>query len=152
VIASDLGFDSLMASLSAVGAASLLPLPGVDEPTSAPDYMCRALALLRDREVPFESAWSSAINRIQAPQGSGGAVEDPAMRSLVLEERQLLEEARPIWRAVYEGRPVLDADRHDHGRAALRRIAPAVSAAFDRLDARSPAPLGFGAPARKQAA
>jgi hypothetical protein len=137
-----------MASLSAIGAASVLPLPGVDEPTSAPDYMRRALTLLRERDLPFESAWSSAINRIQAPQGEGGLVDDPALRSLVLEERTLLEEDRPLWRAAYEQRPVAAHEIHNRDRAAWRRIDPAVGAALDRLDARA----GHPAALAKQAA
>jgi len=103
---SGVGFDRLMTSLSAIGADSLLPLPGVDTPTSAADYLCRALTLLRDRDVPFEQAWSSAINRIQAPQGEGGFVEDPSIGALVAEERALLEENRPRWQAAYERRPM----------------------------------------------
>lgn len=89
----------------------MLPLPGVDEPTSAPDYMCRALSLLNERDIPFAQAWSSAINRIQAPQDTGGLAEDPALRSLVLEERGLLEESRPAWHAAYEGRPMTTMER-----------------------------------------
>lgn len=102
----DLGFDGLLASLSAIGADSLLPLPGVDEPTSAAGYICRCLSLLRERDIPFEEAWSSAINRVQAPQGEGGLIEDPAVGALVLEERALLEEDRPRWQAAYERRPM----------------------------------------------
>lgn len=108
---SGVGFDGLLASLSAIGADSLLTLPGVDEPTSAPDYMCRALSLLRERDVPFEQAWSSAINRIQAPQGEGGFIEDPSMGTLVLEERSLLEEDRSRWQASYERRPMTTRER-----------------------------------------
>lgn len=93
-----------MTSLSAIGADSLLNLPGVDEPTSAPEYMRRALTLLQERGIGFESAWSSAINRIQAPQGEGGLIEDEAIGALVLEERALLEENRPRWQAAYERR------------------------------------------------
>lgn len=105
------GIDGLLASLSALGADSLLTLPGVDEPTFAGDYMRRALALLREREIPFEDAWSSAINRIQAPQAEGGRIEDPTVGALVLEERSLLEEDRPRWQAAYEGRPMTTREK-----------------------------------------
>lgn len=100
----DLGFRDLMASLSAVGADSLLMLPGVDDPISAPEYMRRALGLIQRQGIPFEEAWSSAINRIQAPQGEGGLIADPRVGALVREERALLEEDRPKWRAAYERR------------------------------------------------
>lgn len=93
-----------MASLSAIGVDSLLTLPGIDQPVTAGNYMFRVLSLLKAREIPFESAWSSAINRIQAPQGEGGRIEDPKVGSLMLEERALLEEDRLRWRAAYEGR------------------------------------------------
>lgn len=116
------GFDGLLASLSAIGADSLLTLPGVDEPTTASDYICRALSLLREREVPFESAWSSAINRIQAPQLVGGAVEDPAAAVLVAEERALLEEDRPRWQAAYERRPMTTLERGTCVARAWRRL------------------------------
>jgi hypothetical protein len=111
VTGADLGFDSLMASLSAIGADSRLPLPGVDEPTTATAYVRQVLALLSDRGIPFDSAWSSTINRLQAPQGEGGIVEDPSLRSLVLEERSLLEENRPAWQAAYERRAMTTAER-----------------------------------------
>jgi len=119
----DLGFGGLLASLSAVGADSLLPLPGVDEPTTASNYVSRVLALMRERDVPFEQAWSSAINRIQAPQGEGGMIEDPAIGALVLEERALLEEDRPRWQAAYERRAMT-----------TREKAVCMVGAWDRFD------------------
>lgn len=100
----DPGFGDLLASLSALGADSLLPLPGVDEPTRASTYVRQVLELCKGRELSFDSAWASAINRLQAPQGEGGFIEDPVVGHLVLEERALLEEDRPRWQAAYEGR------------------------------------------------
>jgi hypothetical protein len=122
VIGSDLGFDGLLASLSALGADSLLTLPGVDEPTTASNYMSRVLSLMQERKVPFEQAWSSAINRIQAPQGEGGLVEDTGIASLVLEERALLEEDRLRWQAAYERRPMTTRERAVCTVAAWRRL------------------------------
>lgn len=116
------GFDDLLASLSAIGADSLLTLPGVDEPTTASSYVSRVLALMKDRDVPFEAAWSSAINRIQAPQGEGGLIEDPKVAALVLEERALLEEDRPRWQAAYERRPMTTRERAVCTVAAWRRL------------------------------
>lgn len=111
-----------MASLSAIGAGSLLTLPGVDEPTSAAEYVGRVLALTRERGITFESAWSSAINRIQAPQGAGGLVEDAGVGGLVLEERALLEEDRPRWQAAYERRPLTTRERAICTVSAWRRL------------------------------
>lgn len=122
----DLGFDGLLASLSALGADSLLTLPGVDEPIRAPEYMRRALELLGRDGVGFEEAWSSAINRIQAPQGEGGFIEDPAVGALVLEERALLEEDRPQWRAAYERRAPTTRERALCTVRAWRRLDHAV--------------------------
>jgi hypothetical protein len=122
----DLGFKSLMASLSAIGADSLLTLPGVDEPTTASDYMARCLVLLRERDLPFDSAWSSAINRIQAPQGEGGMIEDPRVGALVLEERALLEEDRPRWQAAYERRSMTTLERGTCVARAWRRLEAGV--------------------------
>lgn len=123
-----------MASLSAIGADSLLTLPGIDEPTTASDYVCRVLALMKERDVPFEQAWSSAINRIQAPQGEGGLIEDPALGQTVLAARASLEEDRPAWRAAYEGRQMTSRER-----------ATCVVAGWRRWE-------GTGAAAAKQAA
>lgn len=114
-------FDNLLASLSAIGADSLLHLPGVDDPITASSYLSRALTLLQARDIPFEEAWSSAINRIQAPQGEGGKIEPEAAR-LVAEERALLEEDRPKWRAYYERRPMTTRERAVCTVAAWRRL------------------------------
>lgn len=116
------GFEQLMTSLSAIGADSLLMLPGVDEPTTASNYISRVLGVMQERDVPFEAAWSSAINRIQAPQGEGGLIEDPAVAQLVLEERALLEEDRPRWQAAYERRPMTTRERAVCTVAAWRRL------------------------------
>lgn len=123
------GFGDLLASLSAIGADSLLALPGVDEPTTASNYVSRALALMKERDVPFEQAWSSAINRIQAPQGEGGLIEDPSIGALVLEERALLEEDRPRWQAAYEHRPMTTRERAVCTVAAWRRIEAGIPVA-----------------------
>jgi len=120
-------FDNLLASLSAIGADSLLHLPGVDDPITASSYLSRALSLMQERAIPFEQAWSSAINRIQAPQRDG--VSDPRLAQLVSEERALLEEDRPKWRAAYERRPVTTRERAVCTVAAWRRLEAGTSVA-----------------------
>jgi hypothetical protein len=77
---------------------------------------------MKERDVPFDAAWSSAINRIQAPQGEGGLIEDPRVASVVLEERALLEEDRPRWQAAYEGRAPSTRERAQCIVGAWRRI------------------------------
>lgn len=104
MVYSESGLERVLESLSTIGADSLLALPGVDELTTAPEYMRKVLALMKPRGIDFDQAWSSAINRIQAPQGEGGYIEDPRVGQLVLDERAMLEEDRPHWRARYEGR------------------------------------------------
>lgn len=107
---SGVGMNSLLTSLSAIGACAPLNLPGVDEQITAPEYVSRVLALMQQRDVPFESAWSSAINRVQAPQGEGGAI-DAGIAVVVQEERALLEEDRPRFQAAYERRPMTTRER-----------------------------------------
>jgi hypothetical protein len=59
------------------------------------------LELARDRHLPFDEAWAMAVNRIQ-PSQLGGVVQ-PELDSELREQRALLEEVRPHWRAAYEG-------------------------------------------------
>lgn len=59
------------------------------------------LSEARDRGYDFDTAWSMAVNRIQ-PSQIGGVV-DPALDSELREQRSLLEEVRPYWRAAFEG-------------------------------------------------
>lgn len=132
---SGVGMNGLLASLSAIGACVPLTLPGVDDQIPAPEYVARCLTLMQQRKIPFEKAWSSTINRIQAPQGEGGFVEDPVIGRVVSEERALLEEDRPRWQAAYERRPLTTRER-----------AVCTVGAWHRLDA------GLGVLAGKRAA
>lgn len=144
----DSGLDGLLTSLEAIGADSRLTLPGVDEPLTAPAYMERCLRLMREREIPFDMAWSSTINRIQAPQARGGAIADPDTGALVREERGLLEEERALWRAAYEGREPTREERASRGVRIYSRLDPPVGRALARLHSRAGA---RGRPAKQAA-
>lgn len=123
------GIDGLLTSLAALGVDNRLTLPGVDEPVPAADYMRRCLALMRDREIPFDMAWNSTINRIQAPQAEGGMIADESIGALVVEERALLEEDRTYWRAAYEQREPTTMERAQSRVRTWQRIDDGVMAA-----------------------
>lgn len=143
----DTGLDRLLTSLAAIGADTRLTLPGVDDPTCPSDYMRRCLALMQDREVPFDMAWSSTINRIQAPQAGDGSILDPTTGELIVEQRALLEESRPYWQAAYEGREVTSIEVAHSRVATWRRIDDrALDAKLARREA------GITARAEKKAA
>jgi hypothetical protein len=59
--------------------------------------------------LDFEQAWSLAINRLQ-PSQLGGYV-DPVLAETLAEDRVLLNEQRPIYRAAYEHREVTAEER-----------------------------------------
>lgn len=98
-----------MASLAAVGAGASLSLPGVDEALPAAAYMRQVLEVGRERGLEFDQAWTLGFSRIQAPQ-TGGMI-NPLDAQLVREERSLLEECQPLWRANYERREPLALER-----------------------------------------
>lgn len=59
------------------------------------------LSEARSRGIDFDPAWAMAVNRIQ-PSQLGGTI-DPELDAELREQRALLEEVRPYWRAAYEG-------------------------------------------------
>lgn len=77
----------------------------------------------RDRGWSFDEAWGAAMSRLQ-PSQAGGAIDETAAREL-REDRQLLEEDRPLFRAAYEGREATPIER-------ARRLA-AVSGRVDSV-------------------
>lgn len=114
---SGVGIDRLLAGLAADGAASLL-LPGVDEEITAPEYVRRVLELARPRGMTFDEAWAVAVNRLQVP-----AIDGLDVAATVREERTLLEEVKPRWRAAYEGREPSPRERVLCHRAVDRHFA-----------------------------
>lgn len=55
----------------------------------------------KHRGVPWPLAWNTAINNVAAP-AKGGHV-DPTMQEAITEDRALLSECKPAFRAAYEG-------------------------------------------------
>lgn len=82
----------------------------------------------------FETAWRSARERLQPPNRGGVSVNDRLTRDL-LEERALLDELEPAFRAAYEDRPVTMMDR--------RRL---TFLAAPRLDGERPIPTTLPTP------
>lgn len=62
------------------------------------------------RGWPFDEAWRSARERLQPPNRNGLSVNDALTRDL-LEQRALLDELEPAFRAAYEDRPLTPIDR-----------------------------------------
>lgn len=67
------------------------------------------LSEARGRGYDFDSAWAMAVNRIQ-PSSAGGHI-DPELDAELREQRGLLEEVRPFWRAAYEGGDLTPLER-----------------------------------------
>lgn len=117
------GFDRLLTSLEQ-DAAPRLSLPGMDEPAFATEYVRIILTGAKERGLDFEAAWSMAVNRLQAPADNG--LPDPGLEQVLVEERGLLEDARPLWQAAFEGR-----------RATATEKARSVTATWRRNDSTS---------------
>lgn len=82
----------------------------------------------RTRGMSFEQAWNIAVNRLQAPNTAGVALDEARQESLQ-EARVLIEEDRGVFLAAFEGRrlDVLSQARH-------------VAREWDRLEGRPAAP------------
>jgi hypothetical protein len=124
-----------MLGLGAAGAGELT-LPGLDEPTCAPQYVRMILTGARSQGWTFDRAWSAAVNRLQPSPQLGVAVDDAIVTEL-REERSLIEDCRPLWHAAYEDREPTARER-----------AEVTVAAWRRWDD----PAGFVNPIAKQAA
>lgn len=59
--------------------------------------------------MPWRLAWNTAINNVAVP--ARGGVVDPQLEQAIAEDRALLAEVKPAFRAAYEGsdRPSRDA-------------------------------------------
>lgn len=73
------------------------------------------------RGWPFDHAWRSARERLQPPNRGGVSVNDRLTRDL-LEERALLDELEPAFRAAYEDRPLTRRDHEDLAFLAAPRL------------------------------
>jgi hypothetical protein len=110
-------WESLMADLTSAGAGPLaLPVDNAAHLTRL------TLQGARDRGWTFDDAWNAAMSRLQ-PSQAGGEI-DPFQAASLREDRQLLEEDKPIFRALFEGRDPTPMER-------AQRLARAT----DRLEA-----------------
>lgn len=123
-----------MLGLGDAGAGELT-LPGLDQPTCAPQYVRMVLSGAKAEGWTFDRAWSAAVNRLQ-PSPLDGVIDSAAVTTL-REERGLIEDCRPLWHAAYEGRDPTARERAEVTVAAWRRWE---------------APAGFVSPLAKQAA
>lgn len=78
------------------------------------------LRAARDHGCTFDEAWSMAINRVQ-PSQEGGVV-DLELAASLREDRAILEENRPFYRAAYEGTPVTPRERAESIASTWRRV------------------------------
>ena len=105
------GLDSLLATLEQAGSEGM---------TLTSENVGAILTAAKEHEVPFELAWSRAINRVQASQ-AGGVVNVTLERTL-REDRAMLEESRPFYQAAYEGRDITSRERAQAVASAWRRL------------------------------
>lgn len=111
-----------MASLSSIGAGPLaLPVDNAAHLTRL------TLQGARDRGWEFEEAWGAAMARLQ-PSQAGGYV-DEAQAAVLREDRQLLEEDKPMYRAYWEGREPVAYERAQYLARATDRLAAGDRAA-----------------------
>lgn len=92
-----LGWEELQFALVIAGSGQMaLPVDNASHLTRL------TLQGARDRGWEFEEAWAAAMARLQ-PSQAGGEV-DLLQAASLREDRQLLEEDKPFFRAVYEER------------------------------------------------
>lgn len=98
------GWERLQQALVAAGAGEMaLPVDSASHLTRL------TLQGARERGWTFDEAWAAAMARLQ-PSQAGGEV-DLAQAASLREDRQLLEEDKPVFRAVYEGRPATPMEK-----------------------------------------
>lgn len=99
-----LGWEDLQASLAAAGAG------GIALSVDSASHLTRlTLQGARERGWDFDRAWGAAMARLQ-PTQEGGEI-DPYDAAALREDRRLLEEDKPFFRAVYEGREPTPMER-----------------------------------------
>lgn len=79
------------------------------------------LSEAKRHHMPWRLAWNTAINNVALP--TRGGVVDPQLERAIAEDRALLAEVKPAFRAAYEG-----------GERPSRDAAIAASRAEDRLE------------------
>jgi hypothetical protein len=141
----DDGLDRLLSSLSSLGSDGL-SLPS--------ETVGLVLSEAKRNGMPWQLAWNTAINNVAAP--AKGGYTDPAMFDAIAEDRALLGECKPAFRAAYEGdAEVIDRDTTIAAARAAERLADVdvpTRAEFPSLRAIAPPPVnGNGARMRDAA-
>lgn len=103
-IIGDAGLERLLDDLVDAGAGDMAL------PVNNARHLCRlTLQGALERGWDFEQAWSAAMSRLQ-PSQAGGSI-DAVQAAALREDRQLLEEDRPLFQAIYEGREPTTRER-----------------------------------------
>lgn len=109
------GLESLSEKLVEAGAGSFAL-----EVDNARHLVRLCLQGARDEGFDFDEAWKMGMARLQ-PSQAGGEVDRAKAREL-REDRRLLEEDRPLFRAAYEGRPPTVMERAQRLAAVSGRV------------------------------
>jgi len=127
------GLERLLTTLEDVGAGKVALVVDDARPDNARHLARLCLQGARAEGWTFDQAWATAMARLQ-PSQAGGEI-DPVEAAELREDRRLLEEDRPIFRAAYEGRDPTTMERAQRLAAVGNRLydalrpAPAVSVA-----------------------
>ena len=93
----------------------------------------------RKAQIGFEDAWTAALRAISPPRSC-----PDELRARIEEERRLIHETKPWWRAAYAGEagPREGEVERSHRRAAhrLRDLPPETEAVWRRLERAIPPP------------
>lgn len=121
----------------ASGYAALIDV--LEEEPSASAIVRPVMAAAREAALGFDEAWTAALRAISPPRSCSDAV-----RERIEEERRLIHETKPWWRAAYAGESAprrSDATRA-HRRAAhrLRDLPPETEAIWRKLERAVPPP------------
>jgi hypothetical protein len=127
------GLEQLLTTLVDVGAGTLALSVEDARPDNSRHLARLCLQGARDEGWDFDRAWSTAMARLQ-PSQAGGAI-DPVEAAELREDRRLLEEDRPIFRAAYERRAPTTMER-----------AQRLAAGSDRVEATFRPPQVAGMP------
>jgi hypothetical protein len=114
------GLQLLLSTLEDVGAGRLAFEVDAARPDNARHLARLTLQGAREEGWDFDRAWSTAMARLQ-PSQAGGRI-DPIEAAELREDRRLLEEDRPLFRAAYEGRDPTTMERAQRLAAGSDRV------------------------------
>jgi hypothetical protein len=129
------GFDRLMQALRENGA---------DGEALASETVGLLLGEAKRHGMPWRLAWNTAVNNVAAP-ALGGYI-DPELQQAVADDRELLAEVKPAFRAAYEGAPPPERDLVVAARRADSRLGDlAIGPRIDGPQLDPPMPLDHAA-------